>query len=277
MRAAVLLSGEPRFCVEFDYFLKGLKEFDQIDYFVYLWKKSPPTSDFVGSTGHVVIPTFWQDINKDLATEKFSKLLPENHNLCSLELADQESVKVFPITKNFALETNLINPWKMWYGWNKVNQLRIDYEKNNNVNYDLVIKTRPDVALMQDINLKDLKVILANNSNLVIIPSNKSSGYDGIWMCDLFGISLPDTMTIYCDLYNQALEHHDSRGVKFHPETMLGRHLQYHGYRYSQGNFNIEFRRFGIWRDIETGQEWPSTTVPTWFGKSYISDFGRWA
>lgn len=164
----------------------------------------------------------------------------------------------------------------MWYGWYMVNQLRINYENNNNVNYDFVIKTRPDVALMQEINFNDIKSKLHSNPKTVIIPSNKGSGYDGIWTCDLFGIGLPETMTTYCDLYNQALNHHRVRGFKFHPETMLGKHLHHNGYRYVQGNFNIEFRRFGIWKDIITGQEWPSTTVPTWFGKSYNSNFGRW-
>ena len=77
-------------------------------------------------------------------------------------------------------------------------------------------------------------------------------------------------------LYNQALDHH-KEGTIFHPETMLGKHLQKNDCRFDGLGFSIEFRHMGKWRDINTGEEWPANNVPGWDNKIYISDFGRWA
>jgi len=126
------------------------------------------------------------------------------------------------------------------------------------------------------VNASDIKNRLNNEPNLVIIPNNKRCGHGGIWMCDLFGMGTSETMTKYCDLYNQILDHH-RQGTIFHPETMLGKHLQKNDCRYDGMGFNIEFRHMGKWRDINSGEEWPSTNVPGWDNKIYISDFGRWA
>ena len=95
-------------------------------------------------------------------------------------------------------------------------------------------------------------------------------------ICDLFGIANSETMTVYCDLHNQALEHHRA-GCIFHPETLLAKHLQYNNKRYWPGDFGIEFRYLGKWKDAETGEEWSSKDVPNWDNKIYISKFGRWA
>ena len=55
MKAAVLIQGDARFCREFDLFLENLKGFDQVDYFMYLWKNNYTTADLLGRNGHVVV------------------------------------------------------------------------------------------------------------------------------------------------------------------------------------------------------------------------------
>ena len=275
MKAAILLQGDPRFCAEFDLFLKNLKGFDQVDYFMYMWEDNPSTVDLLGNSGHQVVAPTWQHIDKNWALEKFKNLLPEHHKIVSLELADQNSVETFPITENFAQETRQQNVWKMWYSLYMANQARLQHEKEHGVEYDMVIRTRPDVALMNTIEAKVLKEHLNSDPRLVIIPRNKRCGYNGVFICDLFGIATPETMTAYCDLYNQALSHHKA-GVKFHPETMLGMHLRYNNYKFEPAEFNIEFRYLGKWRDLSSNEEWDSKSVPGWGNKIYISDFGRW-
>lgn len=275
MKAAVLLQGDPRFCSEFDLFLENLKEFDQVDYFMYMWEDNYPTADLLGNTGHQVVAPVWQHINRDWALNKFKEFLPEGHRVVSLELANQHNVTTYPINENFAQETRKDNVWKMWYSLYMANQACVKHQIETNLTYDVVIRTRPDVALMHPVHASSLKAMLDNDPNTIIMPRNKRCGYNGVWVCDLFGIGKPDAMTKYCDLYNQALEHHAS-GVLFHPETMLGKHLKKNGCNISTTGFEIEFRHQGIWRDISTGEEWLSTNVPGWHNKIYISKFGRW-
>jgi hypothetical protein len=37
MKIAVLIAGQPRFTKEFDHFFENLKNYDQLDFFFYLW------------------------------------------------------------------------------------------------------------------------------------------------------------------------------------------------------------------------------------------------
>lgn len=276
MRAAVLIQGDSRFCSEFDLFLKNLQGFDQVDYFLCLWKNNYHTAELLSNAGHQVVAPAWYNLNEDWVLAKFRENLPENHRVVRLELVDQSTVPTTIVTENFAVETRQENVWKMLYSLYRANSFRVEYEEELNFKYDAVIRTRPDVALMDVVNAEDITARLRNEEDLVIIPNNKRCGYQGIFICDLFGIGSSSTMTTYCDLYNQALTHH-AAGARFHPETLLGKHLLANNCRYEIGGFNIEFRHLGIWRDLETGEEFTSHEVQDWHNKIYISDFGRWA
>jgi hypothetical protein len=276
MKAAVLIQGDSRFCAEFDLFLNNLKGFDQVDYFMCLWKNNYQTANLLNRSGHQVVAESWHNLNEDWVLQKFKQELPAGHQVVKLQLVDQNTVPVHLVTENFAKETRQENVWKMFYSLYQANQYRVEHEKSLDFQYDMVIRTRPDVALMDPIKAGYLKECLDNDPTLVIIPKNKRCGYGGVFICDLFGIASSETMTVYCDLYNQALAHHAS-GTIFHPETLLGIHLRYNNRKFEPGNFNIEFRHLGKWRDINTGEEWPSTSVPSWDNKIYISEFGRWA
>jgi hypothetical protein len=277
MRLAILIQGEPRFCAEFDQFISSIQGYDQVDWYFYLWKTSPPTSKTVGHDGHKLVAPWWQNIsNPDLAKEKTKMLLPAGHRIVRFEAVDQNEVPVKEITENYATETNQSNVWKMWYSLHKVNSMKIEQEQAENFKYDAVIRTRPDVALYGDISASNIKSKLDTNNNQILIPTNKKCGYDGVWICDLVGIGTSDAMNAYTDLYNQALDHH-ARGVKFHPETMLGRHLEHNGLSYPSGDFTIEFRNLGTWHSTATGETWPGNAAPDWNeDKIYISNFGNW-
>jgi hypothetical protein len=274
MKVAVILQGEPRFCEEFDLFLKNLTGYSTVDYFMYFWKNNESTASFIGSSGHQVVSPFWQNVDKEKALEKFKQLLPDNHRVIALELGDQSLVPIHEITENYAQETIQSNVWKMWYSQYQANQLRVKHEQENNFKYDMVIRSRPDVAIIGELNAAFMKEHFDKDSSLVLMPRNKRCGY-GVMMCDLFGFSTSDNMTIYTDIYNQALDHH-SKGIKFHPETMLAKHLIINNLHYGCSTFDIEFRHLGTWRDIETGETWAADSVPNWNNKIYLSKFGRW-
>ena len=275
MRLAILIQGEPRFCAEFDQFISSIQGYDQVDWYFYLWKTSPPTSKTIGHDGHQLVAPFWQNIdNKELAIDKIKKALPEDHNIIRFEAVDQSEVPFQEVKENYAQETNQSNVWKMWYSLHKVNAMKLEQEQLENFKYDVVIRTRPDVALYGDISAAAIKSRLADNQ--ILIPTNKKCGHSGVWICDLVGIGTSDSMDVYTDLYNQAIDHH-SKGVMFHPETMLGRHLEHNGLSYPSGDFSIEFRNQGIWQSTITGDTWPGNGAPDWNDdKIYISKFGNW-
>ena len=279
MRAAILIQGEPRFCAEFDLFIANLQGYTQIDWFFYLWKNSPVESDIVGSSGHQLVAPNWQHIDIEWAINKFKENLPSNHHVAVLKLDDEYQVTHSPITENYATETIQSNVWKMWYSQYQVNQLRLMYEEKYNFEYDIVIRGRPDVGLISILDLNIVKPYLDQKKNLIITPMNHFAGHGDFIICDLFGLGNSDNMNIYTDIYNQALTHH-SNGVKFHPETMLARHLLLNGIDYRAGSFKVSFRRLGLWKDIHTGKTYTSSaapqTDPAWKDLVYISNFGRW-
>lgn len=274
MRVAVLLQGDPRFCSEFDLFLENLVGADQVDWFMYLWADNAPTANLLAGTGHKVVAPCWQKINRDWALAKFKEYFPSHHQVAGLELGDQNIVPVHQITKNFAQETVQSNVWKMWYSQYMSNKMRTNYEDHHGFKYDVVIKTRPDVSLENHLDVRFMREHFNKEPNLVLMSQNKRCGY-GVFITDLIGVSTSDNMTTYTNLYNEALDHH-KRGVIFHPETMLAKHLDHHGLKYAPADFNINFRRNGIWTDNTTGEQWNSVFVPTWHNKTYTSKFGRW-
>lgn len=274
MRVAVLIQGEARFCAEFDHFLEKIQGCDNIDWYFYLWKDNPSTSNILRSHGHELVSPNWQNIDINWAADKIKKNLPDGHRIIALVLGDQTQINHPLITTNYAKETIQSNVWKMWYSLYQANQLKLKYETIHNFKYDLVIRSRPDVALIDPLYLSAVKYHINKKPNLVIIPHNKLCGYRTL-ITDLFGVSSSENMDIYTDIYNQALSYHQ-QDIIFHPETMLAYHLTKNKLDFQSGNFNIEFRWLGKWRNIETGEEYTSQTVPTWDGYVYISDFGRW-
>jgi hypothetical protein len=275
MKLAVILQGDPRFCAEFDLFLQNLTGYDQVDWFMYLWKNNSPTANLMSSHGHQVVAPSWQNIDRDWALDKFSKCLPAGHRVVALELADQNSVPVVEVESNKCETVIFGNVWKMWHSQYMANQLKVAYEQEHNFKYDLVMKTRPDTALMNQINVGHIKQYFDKDPNLVLMSNNKRCGY-GVAITDINAITTSVNMNIYADIYKQAIDHHRN-GCIFHPETMLARHLTHNGLHYASLDYNVEFRHLGIWTDITTGETWPSATVPSWHNKFYTSDFGRWA
>jgi hypothetical protein len=275
MKVAVLIQGDPRFCKEFDLFLENLVGYDQIDWFFYLWEKSPPTANLVGGSGHHIVAPSWQHITKEWAYNKIQNFLPDGHYIAGLALDDQDRLTFKEVNDNFAKETIQSNVWKMWFSQYKVNELKTRYEKENGFTYDLVIRSRPDVALIDTLDLEIVKCHLDNRPNMILMPENKNCGY-GIRVCDLFGIGSSQNMNVYCNIYNQALTHH-AKGVIFHPETLLGVHLLKNNLYFRYGNFKIDFRFLGYWKNIKTEEIYYSDEIPRWEDAVYHSNFGRWA
>ena len=108
---------------------------------------------------------------------------------------------------------NIISLWRKKY---LCNELKRQYEINNNFKYDIVVSTRPDIQYFT-------KLCLTLN-NKIITPSAQSYGA----ISDLFGYSSSNDMDIYCSLYTKIREYNDQH-VHFNPHVLLVHHLKVHG------------------------------------------------
>ena len=64
----------------------------------------------------------------------------------------KERIIQSPYSEDFKMSSAV--PYYMFYTMNKVNQLRLDYEKKNGISYDYVIVTRPDVRLKKPFEIE---------------------------------------------------------------------------------------------------------------------------
>tara|TARA_Y100000991_G_C21959975_1_gene343975 strand:- start:151 stop:1539 length:1389 start_codon:yes stop_codon:yes gene_type:complete len=137
MKVACLISGLPR---SFQYNVDKIKKLlgEYTDYFVH-------------------ITTDYKDQYKNKDTD-YNKIIS---TLNPIQVVTEKDL-VFEDTK-------YINVKKQWYKFGIINKLRAQYEKINGFKYDLVIRMRPDVYLLDnDIKFNNIKdeVIYGNNDQL---------------------------------------------------------------------------------------------------------------
>lgn len=236
MNIAILICGQPRFTSDFDNLLKNLKGYDHADWFCYF------TGDNQ-SVPHNKLPSeFWRkitDIEKTIS--HFQSMLPPNNTVRSFELSDSDYI-------NLPKEPHGIPTpaYKMWYNLFKVNQLRLNYEKENNKTYDLVLRVRPDIGLVSELDLKSFNLKYLKSE--IITPKNKIAGHlyfssDSPRMCDLFAIASPENMNIYCDMIHTASKNFYTQTVKtWHTESALALYLRTNNIFITPANFKISIR-----------------------------------
>lgn len=108
--------------------------------------------------------------------------------------------------------------------WNvkMANLLRKEYEKDNGIQYDLVIKCRIDTFFYAKISEKDIH--LALDGNILIPNAWDFKSVNPIAVSDVFAMSTPDIIDIYCNLYDHVDDYVRSGDI-FHPESLCGRHI----------------------------------------------------
>jgi hypothetical protein len=237
MRIAIQLSGQPRFTVGLASFLKNLIGYDCADWFVYL-----TNNNFQTDKHDVFIPESWKMFDVEWAINKIQSNLPDNNYLKQFEISDDYKKSWPDATNLHCLIGN--NPVQRVYGMHynnyKVNQLRVNYQTDNNIEYDYIIKIRPDIDFDNNINLKNIKI----ENNEILMPNNNWFGDDsnGIVTNDTFAISGSDSMNIYSNLIN-FINQYNTEGIRFHPETLLAYHLHINKIKCIRGEFNSLIKR----------------------------------
>ena len=260
VRTALLLSGWPRFHAEFDEQLANLHG-SEIDWIVVLWKNYPTDADF---TLNACLTPSWLDQvhNEQDARVWLEARMPETHRLAHVSFVDWDDFPPYMIGDytNQVPGTNPEAIFRQFWMLQQVNTASKAYAP-----YDLVIRSRTDLAVSTAIHLDQIHAALVNDPQRLVIPSNNRQGYQQSW-CDFFAVGLPDTMDVYAsavDYFNEFYFHH---GVTMHPENIVSHVLHSKGVHWGDDGIVANIRQRGQY-----------LTPHFVRGKKYYqADFGRW-
>jgi len=230
MKVAFITSGLPRFRPEFDDQLKNLQNFDQADWFFLLWK---------GKEDQYIAPS-WPINDLEQTKERIQRNLPANHRIAHIELVDPPPYIYNDRPLNLTHWTTAPNIWYMWYGLKTVNQMRLDYEKMAG-EYDLVIRTRPDISINEPVNLQLAKEWLDQNPMSLLTPADGRTCLVGQPVNDQFAIGLSPTITKYCECFDNLFNYND-QGLPYHAESLLAYHFMQTGISTPMTNFTQSIR-----------------------------------
>lgn len=101
-----------------------------------------------------------------------------------------------------------LGPLSMFYSIYKANELKVKYEKDNNIKFDCVIRIRSDSLIKNNFTLDNYNI---NNLN---IPN----GSDWGGLNDQFAFANSDVMNLYSETFNNIEK--IKRSI-YHPETIL--------------------------------------------------------
>ena len=113
-------------------------------------------------------------------------------------------------------KTNIINWYPKYFSIYESNRLKNEYEKEQNFEYDMIIRLRFDTFLKFPVYIKDLDIV---KLHVPTYASNPHKG-DELWtadcgVADTFAIGNKKNMDIYCNLVNCL---HDL--AKKHPNSV---------------------------------------------------------
>jgi hypothetical protein len=246
MKTALLLSGNARFCAEFDMQLDNLLN-SEIDWYLVLWNRR-------NGDGHdrdELMSPGWTASTVEEARAIIEPKLPAGHRIAHIELVDPSEFP--PLTKEYKhIDCNVNNLFHQYWMVKRCDQRR----QESGIAYDLVIRSRPDVGIEQKIDLPDAKMFLTHNPECVITPYNhRNCGYN-----DMFAIGLPDTMRTYCSSVDFIDHFNLELNVKLHSETIISAIVASHGIQWPPTDIRISLREQGVRN-----------------GDHFVPDFGRWA
>ena len=146
----------------------------------------------------------------------YEKLLIENYEDCEKKFQTLFSnLKFFPATDLEDQPRTDVGPISMHYSIHKANELKKEYEKENNIIFDWVIRMRTDSDFLHDcLDLNSLTEELN-------IPCGEDWASNSI--NDQFAVGTSHAMNLYSNLYNNI---HYTQSCKYYPETILYSHLK---------------------------------------------------
>ena len=258
MKVAILISGEFRFCQDFDKQIENYQGFDKIDWFVSAWDRRR-------SDDRRIPPSWTAQTAKEAKQYLEQRLLgvcDNRHSIADCSIIDAAEVPPMPRDyPPFYIVTSL-GCWQQFQSLKMCNQLRVNREAVEG-KYDLVIRSRPDLSLNHVLNLKMISQSLAAHPNAILIPKNERRA-NHPQFSDVYAIGTSDTITTYCnavDDFDWAFQ----TGTPWNPEWLMQRVLMHRGLVWPMTDFEVVMRQHGKWIPNNKGYE------------DWYPEFGRWA
>lgn len=109
------------------------------------------------------------------------------------------------------------------YNIKLANELRIAYEKEHNIKYDLLMVWRPELVFYKTLEEDEIQKALAGE---VLIPDAWDfKEVNPICVSDVGVVTNGDSMNVYSSLID-CIDKYWEEGYYFHPETLMGVHLE---------------------------------------------------
>ena len=255
MKAAILISGYLRTLLDNLQNIKSklLDKFDQTDVYLHITNNEKYEDRYLNNSSTT------ENIEEILKFLKPVTVIRENNFL----IRDSNT------------ENNLFNSWFKFY---KLNQIRILNEHFNGP-YDIVIKYRPDVQILENVEFSAL------DKDTVYLPEDAkidrqklSNPYDK-YICDIIAFGSSEVMTKYFDCYTNL----DSLVKKHGPisETVLYYYLHYNKINFVPIKFKYkvvlsECNVFAICGDSGTGKSTLAKILKKHFSNSFLLECDRY-
>jgi len=235
MRIAVMMSGLPRYIDRNKKLMEGFYGDHEVDYFVHAW--FDPEKENEDASWH----SYKTKIDKAIP-EKINKYYAPKKQLL-------ERQRDFYVPREYHFNTGWPQPnfvaYSHFYSLKRVNELRKQYERENNIKYDMVVKHRFDVYIACEIKWEEYDL------NSVYLPDNCNVWtelYDDVQFNDMFAFSKPENMDVYCSPFDRIDELYTNNFLRFSCENFLT-------YVLLEKDINVvplRFNRSFILREVET-------------------------
>ena len=233
MKVAVCISGGIRYPHIGLESIKNISS-DDITIFIHTWKVDD-TGDFISSLADTQYKELDKTVTNDLSVVNrypYTILNLEEYSYRKISFENQKRALKFP-----GQNRDDIGPISMHYSIHAANELKKQYERENNMKFDCVIRMRFD----SDFEGKTLDV--SKCSDGLYIPEGED------WLGginDQFALGSSESMDIYSNLINNLESLQDG---DYHPESLLRNYLNKQNVKVERFDFcvrinnKIDFRR----------------------------------
>ena len=194
MKVAYCFSGHLRtFDKTYEKISKNILKILPGDIFIHTW-------DTLGNNS---TKTWWSGDEK-YGQKIENKIIDEVNRLydpAKISIEEQSKLLKHDYTEyNSSRKSEFQNTFSMWHSIYSSNKLRLDYEKQNHIKYDVVFRMRFDMLPLSIIDLNQIK----DFSSLYVGKNDNCYSVNAI--SDIFAYSSPEIMNKYCELYNNLEE-----------------------------------------------------------------------
>lgn len=211
MRVALCISGMPRYVKEGHHlFSKNLLGFEKMDIFIHTWVDK--------DTG----------VHKGMTRLDSIEEVKQLYNVTnSIEEAQRYDIAPQGVSKEEFVH------WSMFYSVWSANNLKKQHEVENNMEYDCVIRTRFDCALLEPLNVAEY------TGDTVYAPWI----HRGTTIMDWFNFSTSKTMDIHTNVWKDMPRHKKAGVMMTSGEELLTAQLQTNNIEFKSINKEVKLMR----------------------------------